>query len=101
MKGVRGGTPRPGDMTSYIRDKGLLPAEEVDYIEANAPTALISWQEAHADTPIEDRPDVRTWLEFFNAHIDSFRKEGVVSLYQDAPYAGGVEPRRPVDRIAA
>ncbi len=101
VKGVRGGTPRPGDMTSYIRDKGLLPAEEVDYIEANAPTALISWQEAHADTPIEDRPDVRTWLEFFNAHIDSFRKEGVVSLYQDAPYAGGVEPRRPVDRIAA
>ena len=101
VKGVRGGTPRPGDMTTYIREQGLLPEDEVDYIAANAPTSLISWQEAHADTPIDERPEVRKWLEFFNAHIDSFRKEGVVSLYQDAPYAGGVKPRRPLDRIAA
>lgn len=101
VKGARGGTPRPGDMTTYIRDKGLLPPDEVDYIAANAPTALISWQEAHADTPLDERPAVRDWLAFFNEHIDRFRKDGVVSLYNDAPYASGADKPRPRDRLVA
>ncbi|MBS7671611.1 hypothetical protein [Croceicoccus gelatinilyticus] len=101
VKGLRGATPRPGDMTSYIREKGLLPADEVDYIVEHAPTALISWQEAHADVPLEERPNMRSWIEFFDGHIDKFRKDGVVSFYQDAPYADGVTPPRVKDRIAA
>lgn len=103
VKGARGGTPKPGDMTSYIRAQGLLPADEVDYIVANAPTALVSWQEAHSDVPINERPAVRDWMTFFNQHIEDFRKDGVISLYQDAPYGPGAvvpEPKRAVDLIA-
>lgn len=101
VKGVRGGTPRPGDMTSYIRERGLLPADEVDYVAANAPDAFISWQEAHADTPIEERPTVRSWLEFFNQHIDDFRKKDLVSLYEDAPYSTGAVKPSSIIRHAA
>lgn len=36
----RGSTPRPGSMTQYIREQGLLPAHEIDAIIAAAPMGL-------------------------------------------------------------
>ena len=37
-KTSRGATPRPGSMTEYIREKGLLPAAEVDALIAATPS---------------------------------------------------------------
>lgn len=40
--GKRGATPRPGSMTEFIRQRGLLPAAEVDRIIAATPTMPLS-----------------------------------------------------------
>src|SRR3546814_5750745 len=45
--GRGGATPRPGSMTEYIRDTGLLAPTEVDRIVRDAPTALVDRSEAH------------------------------------------------------
>jgi hypothetical protein len=42
VKGMRGATARPGSMTEYIRDKGLLPSSEVDALIAITPTNYFS-----------------------------------------------------------
>jgi hypothetical protein len=41
VKGMRGATPKPGAMTDYIREKGLLPAEQIDRLIALTPTSYI------------------------------------------------------------
>jgi hypothetical protein len=46
IKGFRGATPRPGSMTEFIRKEGLLPADEVDRIIAEAPTEIVRYQES-------------------------------------------------------
>jgi hypothetical protein len=38
VKGMRGAVPRPGNMTTYIRDKGLLTAHEIAEIQSAMPT---------------------------------------------------------------
>lgn len=56
VKGMRGATPKPGSMTQYIREKRLLPAEEVDRLISSTPThtftrddfaqmGITNWQE--------------------------------------------------------
>lgn len=42
VKGMRGATPRPGSMTQYIREQGLLPGAEIDRIIAATPTEIFS-----------------------------------------------------------
>lgn len=42
VQGQRGATPKPGSMTQYIREKGLLPAEEIDRIQKATPTQLFT-----------------------------------------------------------
>lgn len=42
VKGMRGAIPKPGSMTQFIRDKGLLPCDEIDRIIAATPTAPFS-----------------------------------------------------------
>lgn len=37
-----GSTPKPGSMTQYIREKGLLPSAEIDRIIAATPTNIFS-----------------------------------------------------------
>jgi hypothetical protein len=64
VKGLRGATPKPGSMTEYIRQQGLLPADEIDAIAASAAEALVRWQEAVA--PLQPRPELRTCLELFD-----------------------------------
>jgi hypothetical protein len=65
-KGTRGGEKKPGRMTDYIRAEGLLPADEIDDIIANAPIALVAWQQSQAGVPIEDRPDLARWMALFD-----------------------------------
>ncbi|KHL24195.1 hypothetical protein PK98_14425 [Croceibacterium mercuriale] len=63
----RGTKTRPGRMTDFIREEGLLPAAEVDRIIAAAPTDLIRFQERAAALPIETRPTLESWLDRFHA----------------------------------
>ena len=65
--GCRGAIPRPGTMTAYIRDRGLLPPSEVDRIVSDAPLALVAFQAAQADKPVEQRMSMARWLDMFNS----------------------------------
>lgn len=40
VKGMRGATPRPGSMTEYIRQEGLLPKDEIQRLQAATSSAL-------------------------------------------------------------
>jgi hypothetical protein len=42
VTGTRGGAARPGSMTEYIRERRLLPTEEIDEIVTWTPTQLLS-----------------------------------------------------------
>lgn len=79
--GTKGGTAKPGSMTIYIRDKGLLPAEQIELIRERAPKALIRWQEAQAEIPIGERPPIAEWIDFFEEHKGMFEGDGVVGPY--------------------
>jgi len=48
IKGTRGGDKRPGSMTQFIRDEGLLPTEVIDKLIADTPKAIVSYQEGYA-----------------------------------------------------
>lgn len=68
-------------MTDYIREKRLLPADEIDRIIADTPTALLSWQEAMAAVPIGQRAPLAEWMRMFE--ISGIRSEGMPTIYQD------------------
>lgn len=83
-KGTRGGEVKPGKITDYIRDQGLLPADEIDAIIAMAPLALVRFQEAQANLPVEDRPDLSRWLRLFDAKDSrAFDAPGAAPFYPD------------------
>jgi hypothetical protein len=65
VAGVRGGTPRPGSMTAFIRDTGLLEQEEISAIVNGASPALASWLEVSAALPPPRNP-IREWLRRFD-----------------------------------
>lgn len=48
VKGVRGGTPRPGSMSKYIREKKLMPPAEIDHIWEHTFRDIVSFQEGYA-----------------------------------------------------
>lgn len=66
-KGLRGREARPGSMTIFIRNEGLLDPREVDHIIANTPADLIAFLEVAANIPLAERPTLGSWLERFNA----------------------------------
>jgi len=70
----KGTKARPGRMTDFIRNEGLLPAREVDRIWNNAPTDLIRFQDVAASIPIEDRPTMRDWIDRFNAGVAAIER---------------------------
>lgn len=84
VKGCRGATPRPGSMSKYIRDKGLLPTEEIDEIQKAAPLMLTAFQDAAAGVPIEQRPEFSEWLRFFDLRDRGLFDVGTQRLYQPA-----------------
>ena len=51
---------RPGSMTEYIREKGLLPAEEVDRLIEQVPLEIVRREQAHARGEA-----IASWDEFF------------------------------------
>ncbi len=64
--GRRGATPRPGSITEFIRERGLLPPAEVDHIIETAPTALLDFQTAQAALPADQRAPMARWLDDFH-----------------------------------
>ena len=48
VKGTRGGEARPGSMTKYIRQQGLLPEDEVDHIWQTTPKDIVVFQEGYS-----------------------------------------------------
>ncbi len=67
VHGCRGAQPRPGSMTRFICDEGLLPVGEVDLIVRTAPTDLLAFQQAAANVELVARPRLHEWLARFNA----------------------------------
>lgn len=62
VKGTRGGKKRPGKMTEYIREHGLLPGAEIDDIAARAPLELLDNQKAFATGA-----EIPEWHDFLEA----------------------------------
>ncbi|MCP3732149.1 hypothetical protein M9978_17135 [Sphingomonas sp. MG17] len=69
VKGRGGAQPRPGSMTRFIRDEGLLSPRQVDRIVATAPTELLRFQAAAARVELAARPSMHDWLVRFNAGV--------------------------------
>jgi hypothetical protein len=83
VQGKRGATPRPGDMTSFIRDEGLLPAEEIDWIASAAAPALIAFQARAADVPLHQRADLSAFMRLFDMKAAGmFDVPGTAEFYQ-------------------
>lgn len=89
-KGMRGGPARPGSMTEYIRQKGLLPEEQIDRIWDNCPTALISSKEVGESRPVSDNPDLVAWITFFHENGHLFEGDGLGPLFGEQ-YAQDIE----------
>lgn len=66
VKGIRGGRARPGSMTEYIRDAGLLPGEEIKEIIETAPMALVAFQADQGERSVSERIELAKWLEWFD-----------------------------------
>lgn len=64
VKGCRGATPHPGSMSAF-RAEALLPAAEIDLIEASAPAALLRFQDAQASLGTAERTPIADWLALF------------------------------------
>lgn len=61
---------RPGSMTQFIRQHGLLGAQEIDAIIVGAPVDLIDFQRVAAQIPASERPTMREWIERFNEGVE-------------------------------
>ena len=68
VKGTRGGTPRPGSMSQYIREKGLLPEAEIDFIENQAIETFNIWLGKVGEEQVAERLPIRPWLTAFDQH---------------------------------
>lgn len=55
VKGTRGGTPRPGSMTAFIRANGLLPTDEIDAIQIGTSRDIVAFQTGFAQATREGR----------------------------------------------
>jgi hypothetical protein len=62
VKGTRGGKYRPGKMTDFIREHGLLPAEEIDFLVESAPRDIVHNQQAFANGF-----EIPEWHDFLEA----------------------------------
>lgn len=59
--GMRGATPKPGSMTQYIKEQGLLPADMVDRLVALTPTHQLN------------AGDITNWTDWVNDLIERAR----------------------------
>jgi hypothetical protein len=65
-KGTRGAQKKPGRMTDFIRDEGLLPVDEIAQLTARVPIELVQAQQKFANGE-----DIPSWGEFFE-NLDAF-----------------------------
>ena len=70
LQGQRGSVARPGSITEYIRQRGLLPSEEIDRLVAQVPTRIVAYQEAFAQGE-----EIPTWEQFFCSLNDDSETE--------------------------
>lgn len=82
VKGFRGATPKPGSMTEYIREKGLLPAAQVDALIQLTPTQHIRQSDF-------ERDGLRNWSEWAE-RIIALSLSAVVSTHAQRPMAPAV-----------
>src|SRR3546814_16038249 len=73
--GRGGATPRPGSMTEYIRDTGLLAPTEVDRIVRDAPTALVDFQRTQALLPVDERETIGDWHADYHRGLNAWGGE--------------------------
>lgn len=59
VKGMRGAIARPGSMTEYIRERNLLPSDEIDRLIAATPTQALT----QADFDVLGFNNWKDWLE--------------------------------------
>lgn len=71
--GRRGATPRPGSITAFIRERGLLPPHVIDTIIEAAPVALLDFQAAQAALPVTERTPIGDWLRDFHRAAQALR----------------------------
>ncbi len=83
VKGCRGATPRPGSMTTYIREQGLLPADEVEEIQQIAPDMLTPFRGPDGQVSTENRPELGAWLKLFAMRDQGRFDVGDARLFQD------------------
>lgn len=62
VKGTRGGIPKPGKMTEFIREEGLLPSDYIDYLVEISPKAIVQNQMA-----FERGLEIPGWHDFLEA----------------------------------
>lgn len=87
VKGNRGATARPGNMTVFIREQGLLSAEEIEWIRGAAAPALIAFQARAADVPLTQRADLAAFLRLFDMRAAGmFDAPGERSFYEGVDY---------------
>lgn len=67
VKGAAGAQARPGSMTAFIRQEGLLPEHDIAHIIAAAPADLLDFQRAAALSPLGERATMEDWLTRFHA----------------------------------
>ena len=67
--------PTTRSITEFIRERGLLPPDEIDRIIATALTELIAFQAAQAALPLDARTPMGRWLDDFNRGADALRQE--------------------------
>jgi hypothetical protein len=75
-KGLRGREARPGSMTQFIRDQGLLARGEVDAIVADAPGELIAFLDVAATIPLAARPSMGAWIDRFRRGAAALKDAG-------------------------
>jgi hypothetical protein len=61
---------KPGSITEYIRQRGLLPSEEIDRLVAHVPTQIVAYQESFAQGE-----EIPTWDQFFCSLSDDSESE--------------------------
>lgn len=59
VKGMRGAIAKPGSMTEYIREKNMLPSEEIDRLIAATPTQPLT----QADFDVLGHANWQDWID--------------------------------------
>lgn len=62
---------RPGRMTDFILDRGLLPSSQIAEIAGSQTRALTNFLEEMARLPLDQRTPMRTWLSHFEAQYSN------------------------------